>query len=301
MKILFVDDEDSIRELFGEYFKDEFEITMAQDGLQAFELASNNVYDVIISDISLPKLNGIQFLQKIRAAGDHTPFLVITGDTDIQIAIDIFRMGAVDLFLKPFRMDALRTRIKKFEFADIDLSALYSTGEISNYNGECKFSIRPQIKKINTYVALIIQHISNSPLSVNEDLIPVKIVLYELLANAIEHGVAGMSYQDKQNSLESNIDYLEEVDINCSKSNRFVHVTLSFDDFGITIIISDDGNGFSPNSVPNPIENPGANLVSGRGIFLARMNIESIVYNEKGNEVRMFKPWSVRSEKISQN
>jgi CheY-like chemotaxis protein len=301
MKILFVDDEDSIRELFGEYFKDEFEITMAQDGLQAFELASANDFDVIISDISLPKLNGIQFLQKIRAAGDHTPFLVITGDTDIQIAIDIFRMGAVDLFLKPFRMDALRTRIKKFESADIDLSALYSTGEISNFNGEFKFSIRPQIKKINTYVALIIQYISSSPLAVNEDMIPVKIVLYELLANAIEHGVAGMTYQDKQNSLESNIDYLEEVDINCSKSNRFVHVTLSFDDFGITIIISDDGNGFSPNSVPNPIENPGANLVSGRGIFLARMNIESIVYNEKGNEVRMFKPWSIRSEKISQN
>ncbi len=58
---------------------------------------------------------------------------------------------------------------------------------------------------------------------------------------------------------------------------------------------------FSLQDVPDPIENPAANLVSGRGIFLAKMNIESIVYNERGNEVRLFKPWSFKSGKIHQN
>lgn len=301
MKILFVDDEETIRDLFFEYFKDEFQVILAADGLEAYEVASRHQFDLIISDISLPKLNGIQFIQKIRASGNRTPFLVITGDSDIQLAIDIFRMGAVDLFLKPFKMVALRSRIKKFETADIDLASLYSTGEVSNFNGECKFSIKPQIKKINSYVGLITQHISNSPISDNEDLIPIKIVLYELLANAIEHGVAGMSYNQKQRCLESNIDYLQLVDEHCNKSNRLVHVTLQLDDFGITIIISDDGDGFSLQDVPDPIENPAANLVSGRGIFLAKMNIESIVYNERGNEVRLFKPWSFKSGKIHQN
>ncbi|MCZ8342113.1 MAG: response regulator [Leptospira sp.] len=301
MKILFVDDEETIRDLFFEYFKDEFQVTMASDGLEAFELASKSQFDLIISDISLPKLNGIQFIQKIRALGNRTPFLIITGDSDIQLAIDIFRMGAVDLFLKPFKMVALRSRIKKFETADIDIVSLYSTGEVSNFNGEYKFSIKPQIKKINSYVGMITQHIANSPISENEDLIPIKIVLYELLANAIEHGVAGMSYSQKQKCLESNIDYLKLVDEHCKTANRFVHVTLHLDDFGITIIISDDGNGFSLQDVPNPIENPAANLVSGRGIFLAKMNIESIVYNEKGNEVRLFKPWTIKSAKLNQN
>ncbi|PJZ84508.1 ATP-binding response regulator [Leptospira harrisiae] len=291
MKILFVDDEDTIRELFWEYFKDEFNVTLASDGLEALAISNQNTFDLIISDISLPKLNGIQFIQKLRADGNQTPFLVITGDSDIQIAIDVFRMGAVDFFLKPFRMEALRSRIKKFENADIDLSLLFNSGEIIQFSADCRIKLRPQIKKLNSYIAFIVKQILNSPLATHEDLISIKIVLYELLANAIEHGVAGVSYAEKQECLEANEDYFKLVDARCAENNSFVFVEISMDDVGITIVIRDEGTGFAVSQIPNPVVNPAANLVSGRGIFLAKMNIDSIVYNEKGNEVRFFKTW----------
>ncbi|MCW7491281.1 response regulator [Leptospira sp. 2 VSF19] len=291
MKILFVDDEDTIRELFWEYFKDEFNVTMASDGLEALTITNQNTFDLIISDISLPKLNGIQFIQKLRAEGNQTPFLVITGDSDIQIAIDVFRMGAVDFFLKPFRMEALRSRIKKFENADIDLTLLFNSGEITQFSSDCKIKLKPQIKKLNSYIAFIVKQILNSPLATHEDLISIKIVLYELLANAIEHGVAGVSYVEKQECLEANEDYFKLVDSRCAENNSSVFVEISMDDVGVTIVIRDEGNGFAVSQIPNPIVNPAANLVSGRGIFLAKMNIDSIVYNEKGNEVRFFKTW----------
>ncbi|TGM72249.1 response regulator [Leptospira mtsangambouensis] len=291
MKILFVDDEDTIRELFWEYFKDEFNVTLASDGQEALAISNQNTFDLIISDISLPKLNGIQFIQKLRADGNQTPFLVITGDSDIQIAIDVFRMGAVDFFLKPFRMEALRSRIKKFENADIDLSLLFNSGEIIQFSDDCRIKLRPQIKKLNSYIAFIVKQILNSPLATQEDLISIKIVLYELLANAIEHGVAGVSYAEKQECLEANEDYFKLVDSRCAENNSFVFVEISMDDVGITIVIRDEGNGFAVSQIPNPVVNPAANLVSGRGIFLAKMNIDSIVYNEKGNEVRFFKTW----------
>ncbi|MCW7468869.1 ATP-binding response regulator [Leptospira kanakyensis] len=291
MKILFVDDEDTIRELFWEYFKDEFNVTLASDGLEALTISNQNTFDLIISDISLPKLNGIQFIQKLRADGNQTPFLVITGDSDIQIAIDVFRMGAVDFFLKPFRMEALRSRIKKFENADVDLTLLFNSGEIIQFSDDCKIKIRPQIKKLNSYIALIVKQILNSPLATHEDLISIKIVLYELLANAIEHGVAGVSYAEKQECLEANEDYFKLVDSRCAENNSSVFIEISMDDVGVTIVIRDEGNGFAVSQIPNPVVNPAANLVSGRGIFLAKMNIDSIVYNEKGNEVRFFKTW----------
>ncbi|EMY68440.1 ATP-binding response regulator [Leptospira vanthielii] len=291
MKILFVDDEDTIRELFWEYFKDEFNVTLASDGLEALAISNQKTFDLIISDISLPKLNGIQFIQKLRADGNQTPFLVITGDSDIQIAIDVFRMGAVDFFLKPFRMEALRSRIKKFENADVDLTLLFNSGEIIQFSSDCRMKLRPQIKKLNSYIAFIVKQILNSPLATQEDLISIKIVLYELLANAIEHGVAGVSYAEKQDCLESNEDYFKLVDSRCAKNNTSVFVEISMDDVGITIVIRDEGNGFAVSQIPNPVINPAANLVSGRGIFLAKMNIDSIVYNEKGNEVRFFKTW----------
>ncbi|MCW7496545.1 response regulator [Leptospira levettii] len=292
MKILFVDDEETIRELFWEYFKDEFNVTLASDGMEALAIANQNTFDLIISDISLPKLNGIQFIQKLRADGNQTPFLVITGDSDIQIAIDVFRMGAVDFFLKPFRMEALRSRIKKFENADIDLTLLYNSGEITQFSGDCKIKLKPQIKKLTSYIAFLTKQILNSPHALPEDLISIKIVLYELLANAIEHGVAGVTYAEKQECLESNQDYFKYVDERCAGNNSSVFVELLMDDVGVTIVIRDEGNGFAVSQIPNPIENPSANLVSGRGIFLAKMNIDSIVYNEKGNEVRFFKTWN---------
>ncbi|MBM9591574.1 response regulator [Leptospira sp. 201903075] len=291
MKILFVDDEDTIRELFWEYFKDEFNVTLASDGQEALTISNQNTFDLIISDISLPKLNGIQFIQKLRADGNQTPFLVITGDSDIQIAIDVFRMGAVDFFLKPFRMEALRSRIKKFENADIDLTLLFNSGEIIQFSAERKIKIRPQIKKLNSYIAFIVKEILNSPIATQEDLISIKIVLYELLANAIEHGVAGVSYAEKQACLEANEDYFKLVDSRCAENNSSVFIEISMDDVGITVVIRDEGNGFAVSQIPNPVVNPAANLVSGRGIFLAKMNIDSIVYNEKGNEVRFFKTW----------
>ena len=291
MKILFVDDEETIRELFWEYFKDEFNVTLASDGLEALTISNQNTFDLIISDISLPKLNGIQFIQKLRADGNQTPFLVITGDSDIQIAIDVFRMGAVDFFLKPFRMEALRSRIKKFENADVDLTLLFNSGEIIQFSSDCKMKLRPQIKKLNSYIAFIVKQILNSPLATQEDLISIKIVLYELLANAIEHGVAGVSYVEKQECLEANEDYFKLVDSRCAENNSSVFVEISMDDVGVTIVIRDEGNGFAVSQIPNPVVNPAANLVSGRGIFLAKMNIDSIVYNEKGNEVRFFKTW----------
>ncbi|TGL39054.1 ATP-binding protein [Leptospira perdikensis] len=291
MKILFVDDEDTIRELFWEYFKDEFNVTLASDGQEALTISNQNTFDLIISDISLPKLNGIQFIQKLRADGNQTPFLVITGDSDIQIAIDVFRMGAVDFFLKPFRMEALRSRIKKFENADVDLTLLFNSGEIIQFSADRKIKIRPQIKKLNSYIAFIVKEILNSPIATQEDLISIKIVLYELLANAIEHGVAGVSYEEKQACLEANEDYFKLVDARCAENNSAVFIEISMDDVGITVVIRDEGNGFAVSQIPNPVVNPAANLVSGRGIFLAKMNIDSIVYNEKGNEVRFFKTW----------
>ncbi|MDF3818506.1 response regulator [Leptospira sp. 96542] len=301
MKILFVDDEDTIRELFWEYFKNEFVVTLAADGAEALQIASTEKFDLIISDISLPKLNGIQFIQKIRAEGNSTPFLIITGDSDIQLAIDVFRMGAVDFFLKPFRMESLRSRIKKFENAEVDVATLYSLGEITQFTSDYKYTIKPQLKKLNNYVSMIIQHVLTSPIACSEDVIPIKIVLYELLANAIEHGVAGVNYKEKQKIMESNEDYFLHVDSICGQSKSCVHFQVNMDDMGVTIVIRDDGEGFKPKEIPNPVDNPSANLVSGRGIFLAKMNIDSIVYNDKGNEVRFFKPWHLLTKAVQEN
>jgi CheY-like chemotaxis protein/anti-sigma regulatory factor (Ser/Thr protein kinase) len=295
MKILFVDDEENIRELFLEYFKNEYEVTLAADGMEALDIALSQQFDLIISDISLPKLNGVQFIKKLRFEGNITPFIVITGDSDIQLAIDVFRIGAVDFFLKPFRMDSLRRRIEKYADTDVDLKVLFRNQEISFHDSELNIEIFPRIKNINKYVAIIIEHIQLNPIVNEEDLLSIKVVLYELLANAIEHGSAGITYREKQSILESTDQYFEKVDELCQKYNRRIYVLLKISDEGIVIKVQDQGSGFNLKEIPSPLDDHTGNLLNGRGIFLVRMNIDSISYNEKGNEVTVTKSWTSKN------
>ncbi|BDA80416.1 two-component system response regulator [Leptospira kobayashii] len=294
MKILFVDDEENIRDLFSEYFKSDYEVWLASNGEEALNIALGSHFDLIISDISLPKLNGIQFIEKLRAKEIYTPFVVITGDSDIQIAIDVFRLGAVDFFLKPFKMESLRLRIKKFENADLDTIALYKSGDAMFNEGEYKISLLPKIKNINKYVALLVQQVVANPNIQEDDLLSLKVVFYELLSNAIEHGAAGITYKEKQTFLESGKDYFQFVEERCANCNygKLITVSTKVTEKGVTVTIEDQGDGFVLAEVPDPIQNPGANLLSGRGIFLTKMNIDEIHYNEKGNIVRVFKGWT---------
>jgi CheY-like chemotaxis protein len=296
MKILFVDDEENIRELFQEYFQTEFDVTLADNGQTALELATSTHFDLIISDISLPRLNGVQFIKKLRFEGNVTPFIVITGDNDISLAIDVFRLGAVDFFLKPFRMETLRLRIKKYEVADLDFDSLFRNNEVSYQDSEFQMEIIPKIKNINKYVALLIQHIQPNQNIREDDLLSIKVVLYELLANAIEHGSAGISYAEKQKLLESRDDYFEIVDKNCQKHNRKIKIYLKINEECLVLRITDEGDGFDMKVIPSPIDDPHENLVNGRGIFLVRMNMDSIDYNEIGNEVTVKKSWSKKDQ-----
>ena len=289
MKILFVDDEENIRELFQEYFKSDYELVLSDNGQDALQIAQTQTFDLIISDISLPKLNGVQFIKKLRFEGNVTPFIVITGDSDIQLAIDVFRLGAVDFFLKPFRMEALRLRIQKYENTDPDLSVLYRNHEVRFHDCEQNIEIYPRIKNINKYVSMIIEQIQPNPKVKVDDLLSIKVVLYELLANAIEHGSAGISYKDKQKILESNDDYFEVVDGLCKKLDKRIWIHYKISNESICLKITDQGTGFNLNEIPSPIDDPNVNLVNGRGIFLVRMNIDSLTYNEVGNEVTIVK------------
>ncbi len=298
MNILFVDDEESIRELFVEFHKSEHSIDLAVNGLEAFEKASNIDYDLIISDISLPKMSGLELIEELRRTGKNSPFIVITGDSDIEIAIKTFRLGAIDFFLKPFKMSALKDRIQKLNINKVDKSEV-SLDHIAYFDLSFRLHFSPEIRQVPKFVDHICSHFDYFYYLPKEDLFSIKIVLHELIANAIEHGVGRIKYFEKKAILESGEDYYSRVEDACRKSNEKVLVSIRANEQGFHLTVEDPGEGFDLNSVPNPIENPTRNLVSGRGIFLSRMNIDSITYNEKGNRVEVFKSWSIQKEPIA--
>ncbi|EMY76430.1 response regulator receiver domain protein [Leptospira weilii serovar Ranarum str. ICFT] len=285
MRILFLDDEEMIRDLFREIFGILHDLTLAGTAEEALEICKTDSFDLIVTDVRLPKMSGIDFVSKLRDREINTPFIVITGNQDIDISIRALRLGAVDFFIKPFRMDAIRQSLQKFENLFISSQELIGKNHFQMTESKQRFSIKPSLKNLNQYVNLVMRSISLIPGIHTDDILGIKLALYELLGNAIEHGFAGISYDNKSKLLASDADYVDHVDRICESLNGTVQLEVGFENQKVNVSLKDHGTGFDPAKVPDPVTDPNASYLSGRGIFLVRMNVDALVYNEIGNEV----------------
>ncbi|KON77941.1 Response regulator receiver domain protein [Leptospira kirschneri serovar Mozdok] len=299
MRILFLDDEEMIRDLFREIFGIIHDLTLIGSAEEALEVCKDKSFDLIITDVRLPKMSGIDFISRLRDKEINTPFIVITGNQDIEISIRALRLGAVDFFIKPFRMDAIRHSLQKFENLFIFSQELISKNHFQLTHSKQNFAIKPSLKNLNQYVNLVMRSISLIPGIHTDDILSIKLALYELLGNAIEHGFAGISYEHKASLLSSDVDYVDHVDQICSNINECVLLEIGFEDQKVYVSLKDRGAGFDPSKVPDPVTDPNASYLSGRGIFLARMNVDELVYNDIGNEVSFSKTLKRANSKVN--
>lgn len=113
MRILLVEDEKGLAEGLKAVLEQElYSVDMVHDGISGLEYILSNIYDIIILDIMLPKLNGIDILKNARNEGIKTPVILLTAKSQIQDKIDGLDNGADDYITKPFDTDELLARIR---------------------------------------------------------------------------------------------------------------------------------------------------------------------------------------------
>jgi CheY-like chemotaxis protein len=114
-QILFVDDEPGIRSLGGEFMRTEgfTHIDLAKDGQEAITLFTEKKHDVVITDIVMPKRNGIEVLGYVKILSPHSQVIIITGHADKDAAVAALRLGAHRLIEKPIDFSALNKIIRQ--------------------------------------------------------------------------------------------------------------------------------------------------------------------------------------------
>ncbi|MBK9097896.1 MAG: sigma-54-dependent Fis family transcriptional regulator [bacterium] len=122
-KILVVDDEDIIRESLSYILtKEKYEVAEAPNGKVAYEMLKETSYDLVITDIEMPEMKGIELLDEIKKMNLQTNTIVITAYGSMETAIAALRSGASDYILKPVEFDELLIKVKKlFEVRDLHL------------------------------------------------------------------------------------------------------------------------------------------------------------------------------------
>ena len=114
-KILIVEDEKSISNILENILSDEIqgsEITIAENGLDAYKLIEKNDFDLIISDIKMPKVSGNELLTQSLSIKPESVFLMISGHADIETAVSCLKNGAYDFISKPIDINRLITSVK---------------------------------------------------------------------------------------------------------------------------------------------------------------------------------------------
>ena len=112
-KILIVDDEQSIRRTLREILEfEKYEVDEANDGMECLVKLKRDKYDVLIMDIKMPKMDGMEALERVRILAPDTPVVMISGHANIDTAVDAVKKGAFDFISKPPDLNRLLITIR---------------------------------------------------------------------------------------------------------------------------------------------------------------------------------------------
>lgn len=113
MHVLIVEDDKRVAELIGRVLQENsYRTTIAYDGLEALELVHSQDFDLIITDIILPKLDGVEFCRRVRVIKSHTPIIMLTALGTTNHKVEGLDAGADDYMVKPFEMKELLARVR---------------------------------------------------------------------------------------------------------------------------------------------------------------------------------------------
>ncbi len=114
-KILVIEDESSIRRVLVKILSEEndaYKVSEAEDGLKGIEAIKDNDYDLVLCDIKMPKMDGVDVLEAATKIKPEIPFIMISGHGDLDTAVNTMRMGAFDYISKPPDLNRLLTAVR---------------------------------------------------------------------------------------------------------------------------------------------------------------------------------------------
>ncbi len=218
MRILIVEDEHKIANSIKKGLEQEaYAVDVAFDGQEGYDLASSEDYDLIILDILLPKMDGIEICSKLRKKQINTPIILLTAKGQIEDKVSGLDAGADDYLTKPFAFEELMARIRALTRRPRD-----NKGAILNYDGLTLNTLTYQIKRGGKEIKL-----SSKEYALLEYLLrhPDQVLTKDQIINHVWNYEADIL----PNTIEVYIGYLRnKIDRPFSDKNPLIHTVRGF-------------------------------------------------------------------------
>ncbi|MBP5503852.1 MAG: response regulator [Bacteroidales bacterium] len=290
MKVLIVEDDFISRNYLHDLVKySGYDCKTAKNAADGFDMYLNYRPDVIVCNIVMPGISGLEFLQKIRAIDRNTIIIMITSVCSERLAVDALRLGANDYLRKPVQDNDLIPALKRAgSHIELDDENSQKYGVIDS--GKIIMKFDTDINAPRLIVDRLMEEIAPDYFE-DDARANIEIGLSELVTNAIEHGNLDITFEEKSEMLKNFTleDLYSKRMKNKKLADRKVTVEYSFSPSKCEWTITDEGNGFDPSAIPDPSSPENIECLNGRGIFFSKRLFDSVEYIGKGNIVRAVK------------
>jgi DNA-binding response OmpR family regulator len=261
--ILIVDDDKEVLSTLEEIVTElQLHPLTATNGKEALEKIKTHKVDLIITDLMMPVMDGIELIKQSRILNSKIPIAVISGYGDVKNVIGALTHGAYNFVSKPFTINEIETIIKKgLRLREFSLGTHKILDGIRNYTEMIIPSYPHLLPAITLYIARECQW---RGLEDEDMLTNISISIDEILNNALVHG----------NELDE---------------TKKLTIKLTFDTEKFHVSIADEGNGFDHQKVMEEISEESYNMPSKRGLFITKYLMDEMLFNEKGNEITLVK------------
>lgn len=301
-RILVVDDSSSLVSILSELLKvNGFEVETALSGTEALHKIESEDYDLVICDIEMPGMSGLEFLSRVRRDYEKDiAFILMTGYADNEYFLEAIRLGASDFIHKPIdskqMMRSIQTILKRKKKRS-DFSEFYNNLEKAEFHFELDPRNFSKFAVSEVFHNFLRQNFDLTPNALNEILICID----EMVYNAYIHGTLGLNVQERvmeHNALQKIInERLQQPEI-ASKRMR-LYFSLCYKTQTIKITVEDDGPGFDYETWIKRVANePKLNLEeNGRGIAMLYHLSDKLEFDREGRTVTISKKLPINNKK----
>ncbi len=290
--IVVIDDEELIRyslqKKLTRFGYNVISLDKAEDALYLLKNEKEDI-DLVITDIKLRKMDGIELLQHLNMLDEPLPVLIITGQGNIEDAIRALRYGARDFIRKPFDINEVASIVRSILRGEQEKQLADVFGQFMGYEKRI-FTIPVDTSLCNVISYELTRNLPAVGLCNRTTAENVSLALREAISNAMFHGNLEIpSYVREQSGIKG---FNEEIERRKNvKRYRDRTVTINYEltkDY-VEYVIEDEGPGFDYQSLPDPRNPENFFKDSGRGLLIIQVHMDEIDWNGQGNVIRLRK------------
>lgn len=289
-KILVIDDTAFEARLVGQLLDalDGVTLLFARDGRDGLSVIERESPAVVLTDLTMPEMDGIELVRRVRLLHPHIPVVLMTAHGSEEVAMEALRAGAANYIPKKHLVrDLVQTLRKVLAIVNSRREQVRTFGCISRR--ETTFVLENDDDLVAPIVCLIDQDLQNMGTLDPTARMQVCVALQEALGNAIFYGNlevnSALRHEDTEEfEVVAGLRRTQE-----PFRSRRVRLHSQIDRNVARFLVADDGPGYDSAILGRPIEPDDLNHVGGRGLLLIRTLMDQVVFNKNGSEITMVK------------